>query len=136
MAGVCHGPTCPHSLHAGWRVIQGSLWMLMATVVTSLAARQRDRAERSFFASLRQNAVAHQRQRRAERRALTAKLKTEAADARTTAFQNVMRYVCHELRNPLHGIMVRHTHTHTHGHTHTHTHRGARLRRCPFASLP
>ena len=108
----------------------------MATVVTSLAARQRDRAERSFFASLRQNAVAHQRQRRAERRALTAKLKTEAADARTTAFQNVMRYVCHELRNPLHGIMVRHTHTHTHGHTHTHTHRGARLRRCPFASLP
>ena len=31
---------------------------------------------------------------------------TDACD-RVTAAQRVMRYVCHELRNPLHGLMVR-----------------------------
>ena len=29
------------------------------------------------------------------------------ACARVSAAQRVMRYVCHELRNPLHGLMVR-----------------------------
>lgn len=64
-------------------------------------------AGRSFWASLHSVARAQFKQAAAERREKLVVIKREAADARSEAVGAVMRYVCHELRNPLHGIIVR-----------------------------
>ena len=86
---------------------QTALVLSLSTLVVAFAARSRELAERALVASLHTTARFSELRQAAQLAALRAKSQREAADARTNAFQNVMRYVCHELRNPLHGIMVR-----------------------------
>lgn len=64
-------------------------------------------AERDFWASLYRTARAQFLQHEAEARRTLAVERRAYAEAKSDAVQTVMRYVCHELRNPLHGIMVR-----------------------------
>ena len=80
--------------------------MLLALLLILVGAQVREVTERSFWASLHHTARARFMQATAERNQRDTEVKREAADARTEAVQSVMRYVCHELRNPLHGIMV------------------------------
>ena len=81
--------------------------LTLVTLVTSSAAQRHDNAERDFWASLNSTARAQFLQGRAEERGTEASKLRDVAVAETQAVQTVMRYVCHELRNPLHGIMVR-----------------------------
>ena len=76
-------------------------------VVFAFSARRHDAAERDFWASLYRTARAQFLQRKAEERRTHALQRRAYAEAKSDAVQTVMRYVCHELRNPLHGIMVR-----------------------------
>ena len=88
-------------------ILQAYGYSALAVTVGALAARSRELAGRSFWASLHSVARAQSKQAAAERREQLVALKREAADARSEAVGAVMRYVCHELRNPLHGIIVR-----------------------------
>lgn len=86
---------------------QFGVGVAMAMYVTMDAARNREMAERAYWASLRSMARAQYLQERAEKIGSEDARRREAAEERTENAQTVMRYVCHELRNPLHGIMVR-----------------------------
>ena len=86
--------------------VQRVFGIVVCCVVTTVAARSQEMLGRNYSASLGVTALAHRMQLDAEKRGLSAQKDREAAQAQATAFQNVMRYVCHELRNPLHGIMV------------------------------
>ena len=79
----------------------------LAALVIAVTTRTHELADRHFWASLRTTARAYRMTAVAEQRGVEATTRKEAAEAQALAFQNVMRYVCHELRNPLHGIMVR-----------------------------
>ena len=81
--------------------------MFMSVYVTTHAARNREMAERAYWASVRSFARAQLLQERAEKLGSEDARRRQAAEERTENAQTVMRYVCHELRNPLHGIMVR-----------------------------
>lgn len=87
--------------------LQAVFVMVLCVVLATLGNFTRENAERGFWASLYHTARAQFLQEAAERNQREMELKREAADARSKAAQSVMRYVCHELRNPLHGIMVR-----------------------------
>ena len=81
--------------------------MVLAMLLIVVGAQVREMTDRSYWVSLHHTARARFMQAAAERIQRDTEVKREAADARTEAVQSVMRYVCHELRNPLHGIMVR-----------------------------
>ena len=81
--------------------------MLISIALIVLGAQVREMTERSYWVSLHHTARARFMQETAERIQRDTEVKREAADARSETSRTVMRYVCHELRNPLHGIMVR-----------------------------
>ena len=89
--------------------MQAAIVMSVAVVLMAIGTRVREMAERSFWASLHHTARAQILKEAAERIQRATEVKREAADARAEAVQSVIRYVCHELRNPLHGIMVSHS---------------------------
>ena len=86
--------------------------MFISIALIVLGAQVREMTERSYWVSLHHTARARFMQAAAERTQRDTEVKREAADARTAAVQSVIRYVCHELRNPLHGIMVSHSRLH------------------------
>ena len=80
--------------------------LLLIATATTTVARSQDSTSRFYWRSLKHTARAFSQQRAAELKQYEANKSRDAAKAQMMAFQNVMRYVCHELRNPLHGIMV------------------------------
>ena len=79
--------------------------LLLIATATTTVARSQDSTSRFYWRSLKHTARAFSQQRAAELKQYEASKSRDAAKAQMMAFQNVMRYVCHELRNPLHGIM-------------------------------
>ena len=104
--GVCYVPALTRSVLCP-SPIQALLAYIAGLIIITFSIRLREQADRRFWAAIHATMSAQVKGRDAERRKVQAIVERERAEAQAAAFQNVMRYVCHELRNPLHGILVR-----------------------------